>query len=81
MRFGWDTPWVSRKVVLEAHDIPRDGSGDLLKNRFRHVIDFLELYDGAKHSPPGRKGAPDWPRGGILHFVSLNPPSSLNISP
>ena len=34
MRFSKNTIEVSRKVLLAAHDIPRRGSGDLLRNRF-----------------------------------------------
>ena len=33
------------QVVLEAHDIPRRGSGDPLENRFGHMIEFLEFHD------------------------------------
>ena len=35
---------VSRKVVLEAHDIPRHGSGDPLEDRFRHTTRFHEFH-------------------------------------
>ena len=34
MKLGTDTLEVSRKVVLEAHDNSRRGSGDLLEDRF-----------------------------------------------
>ena len=44
IRFGWNTPWVSRKVVLEAHDIPRRGSGDPLQDRFGRMMDFIEFH-------------------------------------
>ena len=44
-RFSGNHIQVSRKVVLEAHDIPRDGSGDQLENRSRHMIEFDGLYD------------------------------------
>ena len=44
MRFGWNTLEVSRKVVLEAHDIPRRGSGDPLEDWFGRMMDFLEFH-------------------------------------
>ena len=34
MALQWDTAQIPRKVFPEAQDIPRHGSGDLLKNRF-----------------------------------------------
>jgi hypothetical protein len=34
IRFLWDTIGVSSMIVLEAHDIPHPGSGDLLEDRF-----------------------------------------------
>ena len=42
MRFSGNTPQVSGKVLPEAQDIPRHGSGDPLKNKFGHMIE----YDG-----------------------------------
>ena len=42
IRFSGNTPQVSGKVLSEAQDIPRHGSGDPLKNRFGHMIE----YDG-----------------------------------
>ena len=44
IRFPGNTPQVPRKVVLEAHDIPRHGSGDPLKDRFRHTTRFHEFH-------------------------------------
>ena len=44
IRFGWYILGVSRKVVLEAQDIPRHGSGDPLENRFGHMMDFLDFH-------------------------------------
>ena len=45
IRFGWNTLEVSRKVVLEAQDIPRHGSGDRLENRFGHTMNIYGYHD------------------------------------
>ena len=45
---------MSRKVVLEAQDIPHHGSGDPLKNRFGHMIE----YDGFDVQRPFDKAKP-----------------------
>ena len=42
MSLLWDTLQVSGKVLPEAQDIPRHGSGDPLRDRFGHMIE----YDG-----------------------------------
>ena len=42
IRFSGNTPQVSGKVLSEAHEILRHGSGDLLLDRFGHMIE----YDG-----------------------------------
>ena len=34
-----------KECVLEAHDIPRHGSGDPLRGRFGHMIEFLGFND------------------------------------
>ena len=62
MLFGQNTPWLSSKVVLEAHDISRHGSGDLLKNRFWP-------HDENAGGPPPRAppGGFRGPPSGIVH--------------
>ena len=52
MRFGWNTLGVSRKVVLEAHDIPRRGSGDPLMDRSGRMIDFLIFIIRGRQTRP-----------------------------
>ena len=44
-RFSGNQVQVSRKVVLEAHDIPRDGSGDPLVEKFCHMMRFDGFHD------------------------------------
>ena len=45
MRLQKNTAQVPRKVFPEAQDIPRHGSGDLLKDRFGHMMEFEEFHD------------------------------------
>ena len=42
IRFAGNTPQASGKVLPEAQDIPRHGSGARLEDRFGHMIE----YDG-----------------------------------
>ena len=44
MRLQKNTAQVPRKVFPEAQGIPRHGSGDLLKDRFGHMIEFEEFH-------------------------------------
>ena len=45
MRLQKNTVQIPRKVFPEAQDIPRHGSGDLLKDRFGHMMEFEEFHD------------------------------------
>ena len=45
MIFSGNHVQVSSKVVLEAQDIARDGSGDPLKDRFSLMMKFDGFYD------------------------------------
>ena len=58
MSLLWDTPQVSGKVLPEAQDIPRHGSGDPLENSFwSHDgicgFDVQRPYDKAKWTSQG----------------------------
>ena len=45
IRFRKNTPWVPRKIVLEAHDILRHGYGARLENRFGHMMNVDGFHD------------------------------------
>ena len=67
IRFSGNTPQVSGKVLPEAQDIPRHGSGDPLKDRFGHMIecdrfDVQKPLDKAKWTSqgPGVRAGAQW---------------------
>ena len=55
IRFGWNIPEVSRKVIPEAHDIPRHGSGDLLEDVSGNMAPLMEMTPLDDMAAPERR--------------------------